>query len=93
MNNTPGGKSAGNIHDEAKEKTRQLKEKLDKIKGKTCQDCKNNYPPFVLSFYLVDEDLLVSPDITEENLKNLAKADLVCANCLRMRMYNKRTTK
>ncbi len=91
-----------------KEKTRgRTKDKRDYIKrylqeykqGKACADCREEYPYFVLDFDHIGSDKLF--DISQyrvhtidiNKLKNeMAKCELVCANCHRMRTHIRANT-
>ena len=70
---------------------RHIKARLDDLKGAPCADCDLSWPPYVMSFDLTGKDLIVSPDLSDEQLERVAaEADLVCANCLRIRMYRRK---
>lgn len=79
-----------NIFDQAKQKTRELKKRIDSLKKGPCQDCGENFPNYVLQFYMVNEDLVVNPNISDRNLKEITDCDLICANCAKVRMHNQK---
>lgn len=65
-------------------------------KGKPCADCGGLFPPYVLDFDHVPERgpkrfHLGQPDRNlKEVMEELAKCDLVCANCHRIRTWKRR---
>ena len=74
----------------AKEETRRLKDKLDSYKKGPCVDCKTSYPPYVMAFDKVSADLIITSGTSDNQFEEIAKGDLVCANCLRIRMYKRK---
>lgn len=79
-------------HQAAREQIRKLKARIELLKeGRSCMDCKLEWPAYVLSFDSMSKDLIVSPSVAEYRLKQLAKLDLVCANCLRIRDHKRNT--
>jgi hypothetical protein len=77
---------------EAKEQTKKLKARIERLKeGRSCEDCKIDWPPYVMSFDLGDIDTIVTSNVIEERLEQLGTAELVCANCLRIRVHKRNT--
>ena len=71
------------------------KEVIDKLKSAPCVDCKLKYPPVCMDFHHKDP----STKLFEPNsgccsrslkavLNEIAKCELVCANCHRIRTQN-----
>ena len=70
---------------------------LNKQKDKPCQDCGVRYPWYVMDFDHRDGEIklskisLVASSFGWEKLKaEVAKCDVVCANCHRIRTYKKK---
>lgn len=73
---------------------RQRQEYLDKLKSQPCADCGISYPPYVMDF-----DHVRAPKVASvskmvmwgwEKLKTeIAKCEIVCANCHRERSYQR----
>lgn len=69
---------------------------LNELKNKPCLDCGQTYPPYVMEFDHRDpKTKLFSPGnfgfcSKKEFEVELAKCDLVCANCHRVRTYKQR---
>jgi hypothetical protein len=67
---------------------------VTKLKDRPCKDCGVRYPPFVMDFDHVAErgqkwknvSQILSPKSVK---KEVAKCDLVCANCHRFRTHNR----
>lgn len=64
---------------------------------KPCQDCQGVFPPFVMDFDHVsgkkirDISTLVSRGVSEKALlTEIAKCELICANCHRIRTFTKK---
>ena len=77
-------------------KARALKrEFLKDIKNKPCADCKKKFPHFVMDFdhrdpsdKIVDVARAVTSNWSLKKIeKEIAKCDMVCANCHRIRTY------
>lgn len=73
-----------------------LREYVEKIKTNPCHDCGRIYPTPVMEFDHVREEKIdnissmVSRGVTLEILREeIAKCDLVCANCHRIRTMNR----
>ena len=66
-----------------------------KLDHPTCVDCNVDYPPPVLDFdHLRDKVANISEMVKtatpmEVLLKEIAKCEIVCSNCHRMRTYNR----
>lgn len=71
---------------------------VDKIKSKPCADCGKIYPPIVMDFdHRIDSEKIreiarmITGNWSLENIqREMAKCDIVCANCHRIRTFNKR---
>jgi hypothetical protein len=78
--------------DRAKNYKKQIKAIVDDLKSQPCQDCKHTYPPICMDFDHRDpmqKKHLVSVLTNQGRIKALreevAKCDLVCSNCHRIR--------
>jgi len=80
-------------HRRAREETIKLREKLNRHKKGPCADCRGEFPPYVMIFDLTDEDLVLTPNTSDEQFEEISKADLICANCLRIRVHHRRQKK
>lgn len=77
---------------------KDLRDFLDLIKNKPCMDCKKVYPPYVMDFDHRDGEekekevaRMVAGGWSKDNIvKEIKKCDLVCANCHRLRTYNRK---
>ena len=71
------------------------KDLLDKFKDKPCMDCGVKYPPYVMDFdHKKDKLFNISGKVLggmsfKKLLLEIEKCDLVCANCHRIRTYNR----
>ena len=72
---------------------------LDKLKDRPCLDCYERFPPECMDFDHVRGEKLFgiveargSAIAWQTVLNEIAKCDLVCANCHRMRTYIRRAT-
>jgi hypothetical protein len=73
----------------------RLRIELDALKAAPCADCGKRYPPYVMDFDHRDPtkkafSIAHSDDVTTSMrrlLSEIAKCDLVCANCHRERTY------
>lgn len=70
---------------------------INRAKNVACLDCGQHYPPYVMDFdhvrgeKLGDISYLVSASIRIDKLfEEIAKCDVVCANCHRIRTYRQR---
>ena len=82
-----------------KQSKNQTKDKIRRIiqqaKSKSCTDCKNSFPYYVMDFdhvrgekkFNIGES--VSCGSSSRVLEEIEKCDLVCANCHRVRTYNR----
>lgn len=76
---------------------------LDELKSKPCTDCKKTFPTYVMDFDHVPErgakianvcELIGNRKITSKVAQTeLAKCDLVCANCHKIRTHKRRVVK
>jgi hypothetical protein len=71
-----------------------LRELVNALKAKPCQDCKKSYPTFVMDFHHRDPKTklgnvgqLTYRGSVKRTLDEIAKCDLLCANCHRIREY------
>lgn len=70
-------------------------EKLNKLKESPCVDCGNTFHPCAMDFDHINEDKIndVSNMIRLSSwakiLEEIAKCELVCANCHRVRTWNR----
>jgi len=70
---------------------------VSKIKQKPCQDCGKTYPHYVMDFdHKIGEKkigdiahMVVGGWSLENIVKEIEKCDIVCANCHRIRTFNK----
>ena len=72
----------------------ERQEFLNEIKNVPCKDCGNSYPPYCMDFDHVDGDK--SGNLSEMKsysleriLAEIAKCEIVCANCHRIRTFNR----
>lgn len=72
----------------------RFKEILREAKSVPCMDCGVQYPPYVMDADHRDRDdrkfslSRATADVTEEQfMEELAKCDIICANCHRIRTY------
>lgn len=71
----------------------EVRELLQQLKRNPCVDCNKKFHPCQMDFYRLEE----SPKPISRNLlrsingilKDIEKCDLVCANCARLRVWNK----
>jgi len=74
----------------------RMQYKLDK-EAQPCMDCNISYPWFVMQYdhlrsKLADVSTLVRNASGKKLREEIAKCDLVCANCHAIRTYNRRTS-
>lgn len=78
---------------QVKDYKKSVQEYIIKVKDAPCKDCDKKYPYYVMDFdHLGDKDFSLSMYHTKGlNLvkKEIAKCELVCANCHRQRTYNR----
>ena len=74
-----------------------LKAEVNEIKSKPCMDCGVSYPPYVMDFdhrVGVEKEGLVSKLVAQGSrqrvYKEIEKCDVVCANCHRIRTWERR---
>ncbi len=75
-------------------KTRRI---VEELKRQPCTDCKNNFPSYVMDYDHRDSTAKLShvAKLVHDNrsiefvLREIQKCDLVCANCHRIRTYNR----
>ena len=73
-----------------------LKAEIRKIKEAPCTDCGQRYPPYVMDFDHVEDNkdfgvsYAVGSGLSRETiLAEIAKCELVCANCHRVRTHKR----
>lgn len=84
--------------DSVKERRRYIGDRVNEIKAKPCIDCGQTYIPYVMDFdHRGDQKksaniskMVVDGTGLERILKEIAKCDLVCSNCHRIRTFNRR---
>lgn len=85
----------------ARERQRRMRArrraKLDEMKDEPCADCGEEYPPYVMDFDHVNGDKefaisqAIAPNIPAERIEEeVAKCEVVCANCHRIRTHSRR---
>lgn len=86
--------------DSNKRNQSKLKVLLNEMKSGPCVDCKQSYPPYVMDFDHLDPKtkvVKVSAMIFEGSrqllLDEIAKCELVCANCHRIRTHQRKLGK
>lgn len=70
------------------------KKLLHELKDHPCTDCKQSFPPYVMDFDHVRGVKLGAPGMMvfgdfDKFLEEIAKCELVCANCHRIRTHKK----
>lgn len=80
-----------------KRRLKALQKTVEEIKLGGCHDCGFTYPPWVMDFdHVRDEKLYNVANMVQQGmslakvLEEIAKCDLVCANCHRERTYWRR---
>lgn len=68
---------------------------FNELKSAPCQDCNTTYPPYVMDFDHVRGKKLFGVTSSHHRskkqiLEEVAKCELVCANCHRIRTQNRR---
>jgi ABC-type Zn2+ transport system substrate-binding protein/surface adhesin len=74
---------------------KELREVIQKIKSVPCADCHRWYPSFVMDFDHVrgKKEFTISDEISQHKpsmerlLAEIAKCDIVCSNCHRIRTH------
>jgi hypothetical protein len=80
----------------AQERRRRAAEFIDAVKSGPCTDCKQTFPPCVMDFdhirgtKVADISSMRGSSI-ERIAAEIAKCELVCANCHRIRTFNRMT--
>lgn len=74
--------------------SKQKREQINKIKSVPCLDCGNTYPSYCMDFdHLENKEFGIASKITsypiDRLLKEIAKCEIVCANCHRIRTYKR----
>lgn len=80
---------------QTKSAKRTLKESVNAKKLNPCTDCKKTYPPYVMDFDHIRDKVENVADMVSNGArlkveKELEKCELVCANCHRIRTYNRK---
>jgi hypothetical protein len=78
------------------QKKNLIKKYIQEAKNVVCTDCRNKFPYYVMDFdHLSDKIETISRMIDCGNLEKvrseIAKCEVVCANCHRIRTYNRHT--
>lgn len=81
----------------ARKRRVDLREWIQQLKSVPCMDCQQTYPWYVMDFdhrgedeKLGDISRMISNGVAEEMLKTeIAKCDVVCANCHRARTWRR----
>ena len=79
----------------AKERDTEMKDRIRKIKSEPCTDCGIMYPWYVMEFdHLRDKEMEISKMMRRRMAwakieAEIAKCELVCANCHRERSYRR----
>lgn len=71
---------------------------FNELKNKPCLDCKNSFPPECMDFDHVRGEKVANPGnmftwSQESILAEIAKCDLVCSNCHRIRTFKRKREK
>ena len=74
---------------------KHLSEICYRAKDRPCADCKTKYPPYVMDFdHLRDKDMPVSRLVKFGSItrlkREIAKCEVVCANCHRERTHQRK---
>jgi hypothetical protein len=80
---------------ERNRKLRAVKaEYIRKLREAACDDCHHLFPWYVMEFdHREDRKYDISPSLSWSRLKTeIAKCDIVCANCHSIRTHNRRTS-
>jgi hypothetical protein len=82
------------VKSKALQKKEELRSIIIAIKNNPCMDCGVSYPHYVMDFDHRDPSLklsnvssLINMGNKQKLLEEIAKCDLVCANCHRIRTY------
>jgi hypothetical protein len=81
------------------QRMRGRRDRLDELKSKPCADCGGTFPPYVMDFDHRDpsqKSFTISKRFAnrwERLLEEIAKCDVVCANCHRVRTYRQLQSK
>ncbi len=74
-----------------------MKDLVNTIKTGPCTDCGQTFHPHVMDFDHINDDktdnissLVTHGDSEYKIMQEIAKCELVCCNCHRMRTYNRR---
>ena len=92
--NKSAQKARAKIHNKRmREKYRKL---ADELKSNPCADCGGSFHPVVMDFDHIGDDKIVNVAKMAQGygmdaiLREIAKCELVCANCHRMRTHRRR---
>lgn len=74
----------------------RLRSAIQSLKGLPCMDCGVSYPPYVMDFdhrdgsgKVANVSRLIQNGTWEKVIEEVAKCDLVCSNCHRIRTHNR----
>lgn len=81
-----------------KARKKRLCEEVDRIKSVPCADCNKTFPPYVMDFDHREPEQKIegiskitrSGSSKKKILLEIAKCDVVCSNCHRIRTHNRR---
>lgn len=88
-------RNSGKYKEGSKRARERRNQKLAEIKSKPCTDCKVSYPPYVMHFDHIGSDkvaniaYLMDHASWEVILLEIAKCELVCANCHAVRTHER----
>lgn len=74
---------------------KRLKAEIDLVKSVPCLDCGGTFPPCVMDFDHRDGEVKVGnianmfDGAKQKLLDEIAKCDIICSNCHRLRTYNR----
>ena len=80
--------------DYAKKRQAERQEFLNNIKGVPCKDCGGIFPPYVMDFDHINDDKAGNLSAMktyhiDKILAEIAKCEIVCSNCHRIRTYKR----
>jgi hypothetical protein len=89
------GKEKKRLATQRKTNRESVKAYIQAAKNVPCADCGNSYPSYVMDFdHLGDKSFTISQKIgysLKKIKEEIAKCDVVCSNCHRIRTHNRRS--
>lgn len=87
-------KNKERLREEGKQKNAEFRELMAELKSDPCMDCNTSYPPYVMDFDHVRGEktyrISAMTSFSEKRiLEEVAKCDVVCANCHRERTHQR----